>query len=551
MDQDFKLPRVAYFCMEFGLHEDFKIYSGGLGILAGDILKAARDKDYPLIGIGILWRQGYTTQIIGECGKLFDCYPEYSYDFLEDTGVVVNVRIRGRQVRLKVWKCEKYNNAPLYLLDANLPENRDNLITGQLYGWFSEERIAQEMILGIGGVRALRALGLDVDVYHFNDSHPVVAGIELIREIMDGQGLSFEEAWAKARTQIVFTTHTPVMAGNEAHEHELLKYMGADNGLTYGQLLKLGGEPFSMTVAGLRLSRKANAVAELHGNTARAMWKDVTGASEIIAITNGVHNGTWQDERMAKAFHGGRDLWKPHLEAKQELLADIYGRNGVKFDVDTLTIGFARRAAPYKRSDLIFRKPEIIVPLLKEKKIQLIFSGKTHPNDLTGKKIVGRLYKMAEQYPESVVFLQNYDMKIGKLLTRGCDVWLNNPIRPMEASGTSGLKAAMNGVLNFSIPDGWWPEGCIHGVNGWQIGDGYQGKDQDKIDAEALYRILLEEVIPTYYENRQQWIAMMRASIEMSHWRFSAARMLQDYYQKMYCNPDEKLLYEQQQAAVI
>jgi starch phosphorylase len=545
MDQDFKLPRVAYFCMEFGLHEDFKIYSGGLGILAGDILKAARDKNYPLIGIGILWRQGYTTQIIGEGGKLFDCYPEYSYDFLEDTGVVVNVRIRGRQVRLKVWKCEKYNNAPLYLLDANLPENQDNLITGQLYGWFSEERIAQEMILGIGGVRALRALGLDADVYHFNDSHPVVAGIELIREKMDGQGLSFEEAWAKTRTQIVFTTHTPVMAGNEVHEHELLKYMGADNGLTYGQLLKLGGEPFSMTVAGLRLSRKANAVAELHGNTARAMWKDVTGASEIIAITNGIHNGTWQDERMAKAFHGGRDLWKPHLEAKQELLADIYGRNGVKFDVDTLTIGFARRAAPYKRSDLIFRKPEIITPLLKEKKIQLIFSGKTHPNDLTGKKIVGRLYKMAEQYPESVAFLQNYDMKIGKLLTRGCDVWLNNPIRPMEASGTSGMKAAMNGVLNFSIPDGWWPEGCIHGVNGWQIGDGYQGKDQDQIDAEALYRILLEEVIPTYYENKNQWTTMMRASIEMSRWRFSAARMVEDYYQKMYCSPDEKLLFEQ------
>jgi starch phosphorylase len=551
MEDSRKLPRVAYFCMEYGLHEDFKIYSGGLGILAGDVLKAAKDEKYPLVGVGILWRQGYTTQIIGEGGKLFDCYPEYSYDFLEDTEVVVKVRIRGRQVSLKVWKCEKYHNAPLYLLDANLSENQDNLITGQLYGWFFEERIAQEMILGIGGVRALKALGIDVDVYHFNDSHPVVAGIELIREKMDEHGLTFEEAWTKTRAQIVFTTHTPVIAGNEVHEHELLRYMGADNGLTYGQLLKLGGEPFSMTVAGLRLSHKANAVAELHGNTAREMWKDVTGASEIIAITNGVHNGTWQDERIIKAFQEGQDLWEPHLAAKQELLADIYRRNDIKLDADVLTIGFARRAAPYKRSDLIFRKPEVIAPLLKERRLQLIFSGKTHPNDLIGKKIVARLYEMSKQFPESVIFLQNYDMRIGKLLTRGCDVWLNNPIRPMEASGTSGMKAAMNGVLNFSIPDGWWPEGCIHGVNGWQIGNGYQGENQDSVDAEALYQVLLENVIPTYYLDRKKWVAMMQASIEMSQWRFSAARMVQDYYRKMYCTPAEKLLSEKQQEKAI
>jgi starch phosphorylase len=551
MNQGLKLPTVAYFCMEYGLHEDFKIYSGGLGILAGDILKAAKDGNYPLVGVGILWRQGYTTQIIGESGKLFDCYPEYNYDFLEDTGVIVKVKIRGRQVGLKVWKCEYYNNVPLYLLDANLPGNQDNLITGQLYGWFSEERIAQEMILGMGGVRALKALGIEVDVYHFNDSHPVVAGIELIRQKMDEEGLTFEEAWTKTRSQIVFTTHTPVIAGNEVHEHELLKYMGADDGLTYGQLVKLGGEPFSMTVAGLRLSRKANAVAELHGKTAREMWKDVTGASEIIAITNGVHNGTWQDQKIAKAYQANQDLWGPHLEAKQEMLDEINRRNGVKLDADALTIGFARRAAPYKRGDLIFRKPEVIEPLLKAKKIQLVFSGKTHPNDLTGKKIVLLLYEMSRKYHDSVVFLQNYDMKIGKLLTRGCDVWLNNPIRPMEASGTSGMKAAMNGVLNFSILDGWWPEGCIHGVNGWQIGDGNAVKDQDLADAEALYRVLLEEVIPTYYENRNQWVAMMRSSIEMSQWRFSAARMVQDYYQKMYSAQDENPLSEQQQAEVI
>lgn len=534
MKKSSALPKVAYFCMEFGLHEDFKIYSGGLGILAGDILKAARDEKVPLIGVGILWRQGYTTQIIGENGKPVDCYPEYRYDFLEDTGALVKVRIRGRQVKIKVWKCTKYDNVDLYLLDTNIPGNNDPFITGQLYGWFSEERIAQEMVLGIGGVRALKALGLKVDVYHFNDSHPVVAGIEMIRELMDDKGMSFEDAWEKVRDTIVFTTHTPVVAGNEIHEHDLLNYMGAYNGLTYGQMLKIGGDPFSMTAAGLRLSRKANAVAQLHGETAKKMWKDVTGASEIIAITNGVHNGTWQDERIVKAYSSKTDLWIPHMEAKQELIEEISTRNGVKLNADALLIGFARRAAPYKRSDLIFTDKDIIEPLLKEGKLQLVFSGKAHPNDLVGKEIVSNLYKMSQTYPSSVVFLQNYDMKIGKLVTRGCDVWLNNPIRPMEASGTSGMKAAMNGVLNLSVLDGWWPEGCVHGVTGWQIGDGYEGEDCDKTDVESLYKVLLEEVIPTYYDNRKKWVEMMAASIEMSQWNFSAARMVQDYYKLMY-----------------
>ena len=529
-----KLPTVAYFCMEFGLHEDFKIYSGGLGILAGDILKAAKDEKLPLVGVGILWRQGYTTQLIGEDGKPYDCFPEYRYKFLEDTGVIVKVRIRGRQVKCKVWKCTQFNNVPLYLLDTNLPDNNDSLLTGQLYGWFAEERIAQEMILGIGGVRALKALGIKVDTYHFNDSHPVIAGLEMIRENMDEHGVSFEEAWQKTKQQIVFTTHTPVMAGNEAHEHELLQYMGAYNSLTYGQMLKLGGDPFSMTVAGLRLSKKANAVAELHSVTARKMWKDIPGGSEILAITNGVHNGTWQAPEIVHAFKEQQDLWAPHLELKRAMITEINNRNRVKFDENVLTIGFGRRAAPYKRGDLIFRNNEIIEPLLKERKLQIIFSGKAHPNDLTGKEIVANLYRMSTIYPQSVVFLQNYDIIIGKLITRGCDIWLNNPQRPMEASGTSGMKAAMNGVLNFSVLDGWWPEGCIHGVNGWQIGDGYEGKDQDKVDAESLYKVLLKEIIPTYYTKRAKWVEMMRASIEMSQEKFSAARMVRDYYERMY-----------------
>lgn len=529
-----KLPTVAYFCMEYGLHEDFHIYAGGLGILAGDILKAAKDDGYPFVGVGILWRQGYTKQLIGEDGEPYDSFPAYKYEFLKDTGVEVKVKIRGRQVRAKVWLCGYYDNAPLYLLDTNLPGNNDPFITGQLYGWFSEERIAQEMILSIGGIKALRRLGINVDIYHFNDSHPVLAGIELIREKMDEEGMSFEEAWEKTREQIVFTTHTPVMAGNEVHDHELLRYMGAYNGLTYGQMLRLGGDPFSMTVAGLRLSKKANAVSKLHGETARKMWKDVQGASEIIAITNGVHNGTWQDPRIAVAYKKNSELWKAHLEAKREMIDEIYKRNGVKLDENSLIIGFARRAAPYKRSDLIFSKKEIIEPLLKDKKIQLVFSGKAHPNDLTGKEIISRIYRISLEYPESIVFLQNYDMKIGKLLTRGCDVWLNNPIRPLEASGTSGMKAAMNGVLNLSILDGWWPEGCIHGVNGWQIGNAYEGEDCDEVDAQSLYHVLLNEVLPTFYENKKKWEEMMRSSIEMSQWNFSASRMMEEYYKLMY-----------------
>ena len=528
------LPRVAYFCMEFGLHEDFKIYAGGLGILAGDILKTAKDLQCPVTGIGILWRQGYTTQSIDEKGRICDSYPEYRYPFLKDTGVTVSVKIRDNDVKAKVWLCTEYDNVPLYLLDTNLPGNPDSLITGQLYGWFEEERIAQEMILSIGGVRALRALGIEVDIYHFNDSHPVLAGAELIRERMENQGLSFEEAYEKTRSQIVFTTHTPVEAGNEYHKHDVLKYMGAYGHLNYDQMVKLGGDPFSMTAAGLRLSKISNAVSKLHGETARNMWKGVDGSSEIIAITNGVHMGTWQDKRMKNAYENDGDIWSSHVELKKEMIDEVFKRSGIKLDENVLTIGIARRAAAYKRSNLLFRRREIIEPLLRQKKLQIIFSGKAHPNDLSGKDIIKDLYDISNSYPESVIFLQDYNMKIGKLLTRGCDIWLNNPIRPMEASGTSGMKAAMNGVLNLSVLDGWWAESCEHGVNGWQIGNGYSGPDSDRVDSESLYSVLLNEVLPLYYNDRAKWIEMMKSSIRMSVKDFSSERMLKEYYEKMY-----------------
>ncbi|NLJ59976.1 MAG: alpha-glucan family phosphorylase, partial [Firmicutes bacterium] len=288
-------PRVAYFCMEYGLHEELKTYAGGLGILAGDYLKSACDLGLPVVGIGILWRQGYTQQMIGPDGRPFDAYPCYSYDFLKDTKKTVNVRIRGRNVKCKIWMLDKYKNAPLYLLDTNLPENEDKWITGQLYGGFGEDRIAQEIVLGVGGVRALRALGIDVDVYHFNEGHAVFAGVELIREKMARMGLSFDESMALTRHEVVFTTHTPIKEGNEVHKHNILRYMGAYNGLSQGQMVRIGGEPFNMTVAGLRLSRIASAVAKLHGVTSNRMWQDVSDKAPIISITNGVHPGTWRD----------------------------------------------------------------------------------------------------------------------------------------------------------------------------------------------------------------------------------------------------------------
>jgi starch phosphorylase len=530
------LPKVAYFCMEYGLDNRFKAYAGGLGILAGDYMKGAKQYDYPIVGIGIKWKQGYTDQYIDEDGKPYDSYKNYEYDFMEDTGVSVNVEIRGRNVSCKVWKLEAFDNAPLYLLDTDLPGNEDAWITGQLYGWFGEERIAQELVLGVGGVRALRSLGIEVDTYHFNEGHALFAGFELMREKME-DGMTFEEAWAASKEEIVFTTHTPVIQGNESHPVDRLMYMGANLGMKPSQLRRLAGDPFNMTVGALRLSRKSDAVAQLHGETANKMWKHIHDRSDIVAITNGIHRNTWVDQAMLDAAEQGKDLWEPHLENKRALIKLVKRKNGVTLDENKLIIGFARRSVPYKRSNLIFSRPDVIEPYLKEGKIQLVFSGRAHPLDDTGKAIAANLVEMSKKYPNAVVFLENYDMEIGAAITRGSDVWLNNPRRPKEASGTSGMKASMNGVLNLSVLDGWWPEACDHGVNGWQLGDGFESEDvkeQDDHDREALYKVLLEEVVPTYYDNHEKWLKMMQASIQSTRDGFSVKRMLEEYYDLLY-----------------
>lgn len=541
-----QLPKVAYFCMEYALDTQLKIYSGGLGVLAGDYLKGAKDYEFPMVAIGIKWKQGYTEQRIGEDGRPYDAYKNYQYDFLKDTGVKVTVKIRQRDVVCKVWLVEEFGNAPIYLLDTDLPENSDAWITGQLYGWFGEERIAQEMVLGIGGIKALRALGIDVDVYHFNEGHALFAGFELLREKTES-GMNYEEALAATRDEVVFTTHTPIVEGNESHTLDRILYMGANCGLTIEQLVALGGSPFNMTVGALRLSRITNAVAQLHGETSNKMWADTEGKSEIIAITNAIHRPTWVDSTMlelGEKYDGSEEskkaLWDAHMNNKKALIDFVYERNGVKLDADKLLIGFSRRAAPYKRSNLIFTKPEIIAPLLREGKLQIVFSGKAHPLDDNGKSIVANIVKMSKEYPNSVVFLENYDMTIGRALTTGADVWLNNPRRPKEASGTSGMKAAMNGAPNLSILDGWWPEACNHGVNGWQFGDGKSVDDfateaeLDAYDLDGLYNVLLNEVIPTYYEDRNKWIDIMANSINSTKEYFGVKRMLDEYYNRMY-----------------
>jgi starch phosphorylase len=346
----------------------------------------------------------------------------------------------------------------------------------------------------------------------------------------------------------VFTTHTPVPAGNEVHDLALMKKLSADVGLSDKELEHIGGDPFSMTVAGLRLARAANGVAELHGETAREMWREVDDAAPIISITNGVHVPTWQDARVRAALVAEKpkaqqdaELWTAHQAMKQELIELIHERTGVELRLDRLLLGFARRAAAYKRADLILGDDKALAKLF-ERGVQIVYSGKAHPRDVGGKEIVTKLVAAAKQHPKHVVFLQNYDMTLGAALTRGADVWLNNPRRPLEASGTSGMKAAMNGVPNLSILDGWWPEGCEHGKTGWKIGDADPSDDAfdeeatakiDKRDRLLLYKVLDRDVLPAYGD-RPAWLAIMRASIAMSQWRFSSDRMIEDYVAKIY-----------------
>jgi len=522
-----RVPHVAYFCMEFGLHESFPIYSGGLGILAGDFIKSAADLKLPVIGVGLLWEHGYSVQRIGPDGQPHEEFPRYDYSYLRDTGVHVRVNVRGAEVPCNVWMTTRFGHVPLYLIQPT--RLADRWITHRLYEAGTDVRIAQEMLLGIGGARALTWLGIPVATHHFNEGHAVFAGIEMIASYMEG-GLTFPDAWAATRREIVFTTHTPVKAGNEEHSLKDLRRLGACLQLSGAEMRAIGGDPFNMTVAGLRLSRKANAVARLHGETARIMWKHISDAAPIVSVTNGVHVPTWQSPLVRAAGGDPARLWDAHALHRNELLAEIERRKGLRLDPEGLLIGFARRAAGYKRPDLIVRDEKRLTGLL-ARGAHVVLAGKSHPDDKLGKALIARLVSAERTHPGQVVYLENYDMELGRMLTRGCDVWLNNPIRPLEASGTSGMKAAMNGVLNLSILDGWWPEGCEHGVNGWAIGDNDSGDDAR--DLAALYEVLDGEVLPAWAD-RARWVAMMQASIATGVEKFSSDRMLRDYFAELY-----------------
>ena len=526
-----RVPCVAYFCMEYGMHESFPIYAGGLGVLAGDYIKAAHDLKLPMVAVGLLWERGYCVQRIGADGRPYEEYPAYDTGFLADTGVRVRVRVRGQEMPVRVWATDRYGTVPLYLLEPVRLEDR--WITHRLYEGGTDTRIAQEQLLGIGGVRALGWLGLNVRTYHFNEGHAVFAGLERIAELMEA-GLLFPDAWARVRKQTVFTTHTPVRAGNEEHTLADLRRMGARLQLSRGEIRAIGGDPFNMTVAGLRLSRAANAVSQLHGETARAMWKSVEGACPIGAITNGVHRPTWQASEIRDAGDASARIWDAHVALKAHLLAEIHRRLNVSLDPGSLVIGFARRAAGYKRGDLLLRDEERLTKLLENGNVRVLYAGKAHPDDSAGHDMVTRLVQGARKHPGKVLFLENYDMALGRLLTRGCDVWLNNPVRPLEASGTSGMKAAMNGVLNVSILDGWWPEGCDDGVNGFAIGKGEPGDDAR--DLEATYDTLETRVVPAFAD-RAKWSKMMAASVKMAAGKFSAERMVLEYFEKLYQMP--------------
>ena len=350
-------------------------------------------------------------------------------------------------------------------------------------------------------------------------------------------GLSFEDAMKSAQTQTVFTTHTPVPAGNETHALQHLWDMGGHlNSLSWEQLKTIGGDPFEMTPAALRLSRAANAVAELHGHTARDMWAHIEDAPYIRAITNGVHMPTWQSGAIARLAKFGEndELWAEHQRLKSILLSEIEKRQGHALDPDVLLIGFARRAATYKRANLLLRNPQWVNENFGQRKLQFVFAGKAHPADEGGKDLIQNIRQVSREYPGQLVYLENYDMHLGALLTRGCDVWLNNPVRPKEASGTSGMKAAANGVLNLSILDGWWDEGCEHGVNGWGVGAPPSGVDADQHDYDALTQLVDEQVCPTYYDSRSDWLDMMRASIISAGRDFSADRCVRRYYEELY-----------------
>ncbi|NBF38985.1 MAG: alpha-glucan family phosphorylase [Spirochaetes bacterium] len=601
---------VAYFSMEYGLDVSLPIYSGGLGILSGDHLKTASDLGLPLVAVGLLYRQGYFQQYLNADGYQQESYPENDWYNMpvrrcqtkDGDDVKITVKMADAVVTARVWEV-KIGRVSLYLLDTNIDENDDahKEITGSLYGGNRENRIRQEILLGIGGIRALRACGYNPAVAHMNEGHSAFLGLERIREFVQNDKLSTKEAIQAVWPTSIFTTHTPVPAGNERFDVQMMeKYFHSltdGTGLDWHDFMALGRENpedteehFCMTVLAIKLSAYNNGVSKLHGDISRDMWKAIwPGLPEeeipIGSITNGVHARTFESHDMVDLldrYFGPRfsdepthldiwdrmdrisdeELWRVHERRKSRLVAFVRDRlrqqlkgRGITgnqiahanevLSPTALTISFARRFATYKRATLLFRDPERLRRLLTdpERPIQLIFSGKAHPHDVPGKNLIRDIVKFATQ-PElrsKIVFLENYDLTTAKYLVSGSDLWLNTPRRPLEASGTSGMKAAVNGVLNCSTLDGWWAEAYDPTI-GWAIGNGEEYEDtqlQDEIESKALYDLLEREIIPTFFDRGQDglprtWISMMKRSMRSIGKQFASHRMLMEYHEQFY-----------------
>ena len=599
----------AYFSMEFGLHETLPIYSGGMGILAGDYLKESSDLGLPLMGVGLMYAEGYFSQRISEDGWQesinnllnFEELPVLQVLDSDEKPLAISVSFPDRTVIANIWEL-RVGRVPLYLLDTDLDENTpaDRNLTLRLYWSDLDLRIAQEILLGVGGVRALRALGYNPTVWHMNEGHAAFLTLERARELI-AKGLTFEKAITKTRHGNIFTTHTPVPAGNDEFplwlvDKNLSNYW-PELGLNRDQFIDLArsreawGETFSMPILALRFSDGRNAVSELHGRVARRMWKflwpEIQNEDDVPInyVTNGVHTATWLARRMRVLFdkYLGADwldrlddpetwikvdaipdneLWDVRLHLKRKLV--FYAleltrqhwmeggyhpvqaiASGIMLDPYVLTIGFARRFATYKRADLVFHDLERLLEIINRpnRAVQIIFAGKAHPADDPAKHIIQDVYRIIKKAENGgrLVFLEDYDMNLARYLVQGVDVWMNNPRRPNEASGTSGMKASLNGVINFSVLDGWWRE-AYNGSNGWAIGDdpGLDAEVEDEADATSLYDVLENQIIPLYYTERNadntplEWLAMMKKSIQTITPQFSTRRMLKEYIARLY-----------------
>jgi starch phosphorylase len=595
---------IAYFCAEYGLHESLGIYSGGLGVLAGDHMKTASDMALPAIGVGLLYRKGYFRQAIDADGHQEHDYPDYDLSRLplgrvQDASglpLTVTIELPERDLYVAVWVAQ-VGRIPVLLLDTDLPENAeaDRPITNILYVRGREMRLHQELVLGIGGVRAIRELRLTPAVWHLNEGHSAFLLAERAREYVAAKS-SLDDAWTAVRRDSVFTIHTPVSAGNERFEADLVRRVAGPlldaGGVPVERILELGlgvdGDPneFDMTAFSLRLTRGANAVSQLHAVTANATWQGIID-HPILGITNGIHGPTWIGEPIAELLEDlgadlddlddatkagrfwervdkipARTLWDAHLRQKRELAHFAIGRLRSQFarhgeapsvlaeleralDPDVLTIGFARRFATYKRAGLLFSDIDRLAAMLADadRPVQVVFAGKAHPADRPGQRVIQEIFQRSRspQLRGRVFILEDYNMRVARFLVQGVDVWLNNPRRPLEASGTSGMKAAQNGVPNVSVLDGWWDEG-FEGDNGWAIGTRETDPDeaaQDWRDAQDLYRILEEQIVPAYYERDadglpQGWLKVMRRAMASGLWRFSSTRMLHEYTESLY-----------------